>query len=135
VPATPTEIATRLLDGISARRWEELAELYADDAVVELPFAAPGPTRLTGRADIHAHFVTAAAGPLAFIADHVLIHRTEDPEVVVSEFEYAGRVATTGKPFRFRNIQVVRVRDGKIVESRDYHDHRAIARALDLDPA
>jgi uncharacterized protein len=128
--ATPTEVATRLLEGITARRWDELADLYADDVVVDIPFAAPGVTRITGRADVDAHFRAAAGGPLAFTADHVVIHRTDDPEVVISEFEYAGEVATTGRTFRVQNIQVLGVRDGKIVESRDYHDHRAIERAL-----
>jgi ketosteroid isomerase-like protein len=135
MPATPTEVATRLLDGISAGRWDRLAELYADDAVVEIPFAGPGGARVTGRDEVQAHFTAAARGPLRFTAEHVVIHRTDDPEVVVSEFDYSGRTATTGKPFRFRNIQVLRVRDGRIVESRDYHDHQAIARALDPNPA
>jgi ketosteroid isomerase-like protein len=127
--ATPTEVARRLLDGISARRWDRLASLYAEDAVVEIPFAAPGGISVTGRADVHAHFLAAARGPLAFTADHIVIHETADPEVVISEFDYAG------PSYRFRNIQVLRVRDGKIVESRDYHDHRAIERALDLNRA
>jgi uncharacterized protein len=135
VAATPTEVVTRLLEGITARNWDQLSDLYADDVVIDVPFAVPGGTRIAGRQDVHAHFAAAADGPLAFTADHVVIYRTDDPEVVVSEYEYAGRVATTGKSFRFRNVQVVRVRDGRIVESRDYHDHRALERALDPNPA
>lgn len=131
--ATPTDVAHRLLEGISARQWEQLADLYADDAVVEIPFAATGVTRIAGRADVRAHFRAAADGPISLTADHIVVHRTDDPEVVISEFEYAGRVATTGKRFRVHNIQVLRVRAGKIVESRDYHDHRAIERAVVAD--
>jgi uncharacterized protein len=127
--ATPTEVATRLLDGITARRWDELASLYADDVVIDIPFAAPGVTRITGRDDVHRHFVAAAGMPLRFTAENVHIHRTEDPEVVISEFDYVG------PNLHVRNIQVLRVRDGKIVESRDFHDHAAFARALDLNRA
>ena len=55
---------------------------------------------------------------------------TADPEVVVAEFDYDGRVATTGHSFRVANIQVLRVRGGRIVSSRDYHDHMALAAAV-----
>jgi hypothetical protein len=39
----------RLLSGISDGAWPELADLYAEQAVVEQPFAPGGPTRLEGR--------------------------------------------------------------------------------------
>jgi uncharacterized protein len=38
--------------------------------------------------------------------------------------------AVTGHRFRVANIQVLRVRNGKIVSSRNYHDHLATAAAL-----
>jgi ketosteroid isomerase-like protein len=50
--------------------------------------------------------------------------------VVIAEFDYHGRVTTTGHTFRVANIQVLRVRDGRIVSSRDYHDHLALAAAV-----
>jgi ketosteroid isomerase-like protein len=49
--------------------------------------------------------------------------------VVIAEFDYEGQVIATGRTFRVSNVQVVRVRDGLIVESRDYHDHFAMAAA------
>jgi hypothetical protein len=58
------------------------------------------------------------------------VHETADPEVIVAEFDYVGHVATTDTTFRVANIQVLRIRDGLIVESRDYHDHLAFAHAL-----
>jgi ketosteroid isomerase-like protein len=42
----------------------------------------------------------------------------------------AGRT-TTGRSFSVANIQVLTVRDGKIVRSRDYHNHQALAAAAD----
>jgi ketosteroid isomerase-like protein len=58
------------------------------------------------------------------------VHETADPEVIVAEFDYEGRVTTTGHAFRFSNVQFVRVRDGLIAETRDYHDHARIGAAL-----
>jgi hypothetical protein len=40
---TPRETLDRLLRGISAGASPDLADLYADDAVVDLPFAIPAP--------------------------------------------------------------------------------------------
>lgn len=63
---------------------------------------------------------------LRLVAHHVVIHETTDPEVVVAEFDYeiTGSEGTTTAA----NIQVLRVRDGLITATRDYHDHLAIAR-------
>ena len=52
------------------------------------------------------------------------MHETVDPEVVIAEFDYTARGVT------FANIQVLRVRDGLIVETRDYHDPAAIREAM-----
>jgi len=129
--ATPREVFARLSAGISAGRWHELAALYAEDAVVDQPFALPpAPARLAGRAVIDRHFRAAAAGPLELRARNAVVHDTADPEVIVAEFDYEGRVTTTGRAFRVANVQVLRVRDGLVVETRDYHDHPGLARAM-----
>jgi hypothetical protein len=44
----PRMVIDRLLDAISNQKWTELHELYAEDAVVEYPFALPKPMRLGG---------------------------------------------------------------------------------------
>jgi uncharacterized protein len=63
-----------------------------------------------------------------------VVQQTDDPEVIIAELDYEGRVATTGRPLRVANIQVLRVRGGKIVATRDYHDHLGIADALGALP-
>jgi ketosteroid isomerase-like protein len=132
--ARPREVLTQLLRGITEGAWQALPDLYAEDAVVEQPFAVPEPTRLAGREAIRRHFAAAAAGPLELRATNVVVHETGDPEVIVAEFDYEGRVATTGRTFRVANVQVLRVRDGRIVASRDYHNHLALAAALGQVP-
>jgi len=68
--------------------------------------------------------------PLDLEVSNVTIHQTSDPEVVVGEFDYTGRVTTSRRTFRVANIIVMRVRDGEILSSRDYHNHAAIADAM-----
>jgi uncharacterized protein len=129
-PASPRKVFESLLQGISAGRWHELADLYAEDAVVQMPFAPGGPDGLTGREAIRAHFRSAAGGPLKPRGSNVVVHETTDPELIIAEFDYHGQVITTGRTFQVSNIQVLRIRNGQIVSSRDYHDHLALAAGM-----
>jgi ketosteroid isomerase-like protein len=130
--ASPVEVFHRLIAGIAAGRWQDLADLYADDAVVEQPMAPRQyghPVRMIGRTAIAEHFARAAHMPVVLRAQDVVVHATDDPETIVVEYDYAGQVAGR-EPFRSANVQVLTVRDGRIVFSRDYHDHSAIAAAV-----
>jgi ketosteroid isomerase-like protein len=49
--------------------------------------------------------------------------------VIVAEFAYQGRVEETGEAFTVPCVLVMRIRDGLIIESRDYIDPVASARA------
>jgi ketosteroid isomerase-like protein len=125
----PREVLERLVAGISAGRWDDLADLYAEDAVVEHPFALPEPTRIEGRDAIRRRFAGATQVPLELVARDIVVHETADPEVVIGEYAYDGRVITTGRTFTMMNILVMRIRDGQIAFSRDYHNHAALAEA------
>jgi ketosteroid isomerase-like protein len=123
-------VLERLLDGISRQDWAGLADLYAENVVVEIPFATPAPIRIEGREQVARHFADASGVPLKFRVENLVVHETADPEVVVAEFDYDGLVTTTGHAFTVPNVQVLRVRGGRIVASRDYHHHAAMAAAL-----
>jgi hypothetical protein len=82
--ATPTEIFHRLLTGITEGRFAELADLYAEDAVVELPFAQPQPARFVGREALRAHFNAPWPDGFTLTASAVVVRETDDPEVVVT---------------------------------------------------
>ena len=125
---TPREVFERLVHGVAGRRWDELPALYAEDAVVTHPFAASA-APLVGREALRRHFTAGAELGLEMAVHDLVVHETADPEVVVGEFAYVGRVAATGRRFRVPNLFILRVRDGLIVESRDYADHLAVAAA------
>jgi uncharacterized protein len=127
MPETAGEVFQRLITGISEGRWGELADLYAEDAVVDQPMMAPDRARIHGREALRARFEAAAGGPLRLRARDVVVHATGDPEVVIAEYEYDVLNAATGRESSAANVQVLRVRDGLIVETRDYHDHLRIA--------
>jgi ketosteroid isomerase-like protein len=128
---TPTEVFHRLVSGVAERRWEELALLYAEETDVTHPFHPDRPPAMRTREELRAHFTRDRGEPdLRFAPTNVTVHETTDPEVIVAEFEYAGTVVDTGAAFTVPGVFVMRIRDGEIVESRDYFDHLPVDRAL-----
>jgi uncharacterized protein len=128
--ATPEQVFRALVDGVAAERWDELSLLYAERTNVVHPFDPLRSPPLRSRRDLAAHFdQSRAAGSLARVPANITVHETTDPEVVVAEFEYRGATADTGRGFAIPCIFVIRVRAGKIIESRDYIDHLASADA------
>jgi uncharacterized protein len=133
---TPREVFTALIELVTDGKWADISGLYAEDAVAELPFALPAPERLEGRANLHERFVSlAAGGAMQMRTENIRVHQTADPEVIIAEFDYRGQAGPTGRPFHVANIQVLRVRDGLIVATRDFHDHAALAVASGQAPA
>ncbi|TMR05069.1 nuclear transport factor 2 family protein [Actinomadura soli] len=95
--------------------------LWAEDGVMEFPFAPPGwPGRLDGAEAIAAY--------MREYPDHidlhdftgVRIHQTAVPETIVVEMRGVGRLVKTGKPFDMSYIAVVTVQDGRFASYRDY---------------
>ncbi|HEY3866773.1 MAG TPA: nuclear transport factor 2 family protein [Actinocrinis sp.] len=126
---TPREVFLAFIGAISEGRWTELADFYAEDAVAEIPFSLPAPDRVEGREQLRARFEAATQRPIELRAENIVVYETADPEVVIAEFDYRGRVTTTGRSFVAANIQILRIRDGLIVATRDFHHHLALAAA------
>ncbi|GAB1510826.1 nuclear transport factor 2 family protein [Actinophytocola sp. KF-1] len=127
---SPREVFLALVEGVAAGRWAELPDLYAEQTDVTHPFHPLRPAALRTRDELRAHFRPTGDGPrLARRPANITVHETTDPEVIVAEFEYRGTNLDTGEDFVTPAVFVLRVRDGAIVESRDYFDHLASARA------
>ncbi|SEP54028.1 nuclear transport factor 2 family protein [Amycolatopsis saalfeldensis] len=121
---SPLGVFQRLCFGVSDARWAELPDLYAEQTDVRHPFLPDAPVLKT-RDDLRAHFASAGELGIRVQATDLVTYQSADPEVIIGEFGYEGELG--GKPFRINNIFVVRVRDGLVVESRDYGDHLALA--------
>ncbi|MFE6834755.1 nuclear transport factor 2 family protein [Streptomyces sp. NPDC057705] len=101
--------------------------LWADDGVMEFPFAPPGrPERLEGREAIAAY--------MRDYPDHidlhdfpdVRIHESTAPGTIVVEMRGVGRLVATGGPFDMTYIAVVTVQDGRFTSYRDYWNPLAV---------
>ncbi|HYD87299.1 MAG TPA: nuclear transport factor 2 family protein [Vitreimonas sp.] len=133
---TPREVFLQLVHGVAKAVSDgdasPLPALYAESTDVSHPMHPARIPPLTSRADLARHFGVGRAGyvpTVRFQPEAIVVHETADPEVIVAEFEYRGEVLATGEPFAVPCVFVMRVRAGLIVESRDYIDHVAFARA------
>ncbi|MFD2079430.1 Ketosteroid isomerase-related protein [Actinopolymorpha cephalotaxi] len=130
---SPREVFLRLVHGVADGRFEELADLYAEKTDVRHAMATPEVSPLTSRSSLRAHFTvppdTAVSIPRRRVVD-VVVHETTDPEVIVAEFGYEF-FRPDGPVTKVPCVFVLRVRDGEIVESRDYIDPIRSAQAAD----
>ncbi|MBT2225119.1 nuclear transport factor 2 family protein [Nonomuraea sp. NEAU-A123] len=140
MPSSPADVVRAVAEGVSRvmagglskeekeAEFDRLASLYAEETDVRHPFAPLGDTPLRTRAELRHHFSGGPVWEVERFEPVGRIHETADPEVVIYEFSYVGSV--DGRDFAVPCIFVVRVRDGVIVESRDYIDHVGMARAF-----
>ncbi|WP_051468021.1 nuclear transport factor 2 family protein [Actinomadura oligospora] len=127
---SPKEVFLRVVESLAAKKVDDLHLLYAEDAVVSHPFTHPE-SRFEGREALREHFAQVPGMPFEMTVRDVVVHETSDPEVIVAEFAYDGRNTGTGARFTVPNIFVMRIRDGLIVEARDYAHHRAFSAAME----
>ncbi len=110
---------------------ETFLEMFAEDGVMEFPYAPPGGvTRVDGRAALASYL---QGFPEILQIDRMtqpVVHRTTNPEVVILEFGCVGRGVRTGEPYDQRYISVITVRDGLIVHYSDYWNPLIALRAI-----
>ncbi|MFJ9695622.1 nuclear transport factor 2 family protein [Kitasatospora sp. NPDC101183] len=100
---------------------EALADCFAPDAVIRIPFAPEGVPQETVGREVMRERMKVTAGLWTFHAvDGVSVHETADPEVVIVEFRVHGRTAASGEEFSLGYISVMRIVDGLIASTRDY---------------
>jgi ketosteroid isomerase-like protein len=128
---TAEKLVNHALELLLTHDMAAFAGLWAEDGVLEFPFAAPGyPARVDGRAAI-AEYMRDYPDILDIreIPQSVM-HQSVDPEVVVVEFQAVGIVVSTGAPYQMTYIAVITVRNNEIQRYRDYWSPLAAAELL-----
>ncbi len=106
-------------------------DMFADDGVMEFPFAPPGGiSRLDGRTALAAYFpeITKMIQFDRFTTPTV--YRTTDPGVVVLDFEGFGHGVATGLPYEQRYLSVITVDRGRIVRYLDFWNPIVVLRTV-----
>jgi ketosteroid isomerase-like protein len=123
------QVFDRFLAASVENRWDDLADLYAEDVVIEMPFTPAGVPRLTkGREELRRRFRAAGEVRRLVKADNVVLHETADPAVLVAEFDLHQELR--GTAFVSSYVMVLTVADGRITYSRDYADTAAAAERM-----
>jgi hypothetical protein len=126
---TPADVLAKRRQVILNHDADGFADLFATDAVIEVPFAGASgmPARQEGREAIREHSRKVMASPLRIENFEVTeLYQTQDPEVVIAETRTEGTVTTTGRSFTATSVQILRIRDGRIAAFRDFADPRVL---------
>jgi uncharacterized protein len=124
----------RLADGM---RVDELVALFADDAVMELPFAPGKMARRHEGKQAIADFQQFARDSFRDFSMTVdAIHETADPHVVIAEHRSDAVVSANGRPYRNHYVTFFTFDDdGLIVAWREFYDAGVVVRAFRPEPA
>ncbi|MFE1014798.1 nuclear transport factor 2 family protein [Streptomyces sp. NPDC058794] len=126
-PTSPADLYRRSLRLLLDKDIAAWTGLWADDGVMEFPFAPEGwPGRLEGKEAIGAY--------MRGYPDHIdlrdfpelRIHRTVEPKTLVVEMRGVGRLVRTDAPFDMTYIAVVTVEGGRFTSYRDYWNPLAV---------
>ena len=106
-------------------------DTVADEAIFEFRYHFPGwPQKLGGRGDLMALYAGYGDNIILHDADGLIVHRCQDPCIVILEYEVHGKAVATGALYNNRFISVVTISNRKIVHWRDYMDSLAAMNAL-----
>src|SRR6266850_6108021 len=140
IVADPTYAAFTALDPFFAIVQQGLAglvdgdhyfETIADDAAFAFRYHFPGwPHTLPGRDALMALYASYGEHIVLHGADELVVHRSQDPRVVIIEYDVHGKIVATGSSYDNRFISVVTIEGRKIVQWRDYLDSLAAMTAL-----
>lgn len=109
----------------SQQRWNEWIDLWAEDGVLEFPFAPAGRRqRYAGKSDILAYMKAVAVRMEGRIKvegmEYFRMHPMHDPAQICLEMAVKGRVVETGAPYLQKYISIVETKGGKIALYREY---------------
>jgi ketosteroid isomerase-like protein len=114
---------------------EHFYDTIAEDAVFEFLYEIPGwPRIIRGRADLVDKFSGYGDNMRLHSSDGLVVHRSQDPRVVILEYEVHGKAVATGVPYDNRFVSVITVENKKVVHWRDYMDSLAAWTALTREP-
>ena len=110
---------------------EHFWDAVAEDAVFEFLYRFPGfPSEINGRKKYMDWF--GGYSMVLHSADHLIIHKSTVPGVIILEYEVHGVAPGTNKPYNNRFCSIITIKDRKIIHWRDYMDSLAVM--LSLDP-
>jgi ketosteroid isomerase-like protein len=106
---------------ITEKRWDEWAELWAENGVCEFPYAPRGrKNAYVGRAEILAYMSGTTGKVTIDGTDDLRVHPALDPHVAIVEVTIRGHVPATGAAYGQTYVSIFEVKDSKLQHYREY---------------
>ncbi|MGW7489615.1 nuclear transport factor 2 family protein [Streptomyces sp. NPDC054786] len=135
---SPREVLAAYHRAMLAWSADDLADLYAPDAVHEFPFLAPGrPGRYHGREEVRTGYRAAWGATSVRLQEihDVVVFDSADPEVVIGQWGATATFEPGAAPVEITGLLILRVHEGLIVHALDYMDSLGTFHALGRLPA
>lgn len=129
---TPREALECYFQAMIDKSADDLADLYAVDAVHEFPFTAPGfPPRFEGREAVRAGYRAAWGASPARVKEikRIATYEPADRGVIVAEQTVVVGMGAEDATFTVPGLLVIHVQDGLISQVRDYIDGLGLTNA------
>lgn len=124
-----TDTVAELLARVSARRFDELAELLTHDAVFEVPYAG---LVVDGREAFCETFAGKVAGMFnPFHFDIVGTYPGRDPDSLVVEYRSQGTLTATGQPYANQYVGIFAGKEGRVSLWREYFNPAALTQSAE----
>jgi uncharacterized protein len=110
---------------------EHFFDIVADNIVYEVLYDLGGwPRMIRGSASLMAQFRGYCDNVELQSADKLIVHKADDGQVVIIEYEVHGTILATGVKYNNRFCSIVTIEKRKIAHWRDYMDSLAAWNAL-----
>ena len=114
-------IVEMFLPLFSQQRWDEWIDLWADDGMLEFPFAPSGRRNsYVGKTEILAYMMPLAGKMKIEEVSYHNVYSMLDPKIVCMELGIKARIVKTGAPYNQRYISIFEMKDGKVWRYREY---------------
>lgn len=118
---TPSQAMLAYLDSFVENDMEKLFGLFADDAIVEFPYAFGDlPTKFAGIEAIRNYYKNAPAYYDFQSYYDVIIYETKDPNFVLAEFKCDAKILSTNKDYPQVYISTLRLDSHLITHYKEY---------------
>ncbi len=113
-------VLLRSIELLTAMDLDGYVDLFADDAVIEFPYAPPGrPRRLNNPSSVRDYVMAIAAVRIESFPS-LVVHHLTDPHSIVAEVALHGTAVESGAPYDGQYVWILEERDGRIIHFRDY---------------
>ena len=123
------------LTALEDKDMDKFAELWAEDAVQDMPFSPQGfPKRLAGKANLIQHYASwPEISGRANFTDRLIFHPMQDATMVFAEWRGDVEIIPTERQYKQQYGGLFHVVDGKIELFREYYDPIVFQNAFGLN--